>query len=252
MKILLLFACFSALSIAVYAQGDNEIQVYSSPTVPNHSTIFELHSNYTPKGSKSLTDPKSAHYLNETLEITHGYGNNFEIGFYTFTNVTPRGEYQYLGNNIRPRVTVPEKWKWPFGASLSTEFGFFRPETHSKAIWQGEIRPIIDKTFGNMYVTFNPNLGFVLTGDNKQLDIAPQLKAVYTIKKAFGLGIEYYSSLGTFNKILPGLQQEHILGPMFDLYTSPNWELNTGVLFGLNANSNQEIFKLLVGRRIGK
>ena len=47
-------------------------------------------------------------------------------------------------------------------------------------------------------------MGFVLTGDNKGISIAPQLKTVYTINKKVGLGIEYYSDLGTFKKILPG------------------------------------------------
>src|SRR6266540_2689589 len=131
------------------AQADNEIQVYASPTIPNKWTIFELHSNYTFNGNKFLTDPKSARITNETLEITHGFGKNFEIGLYTFTSIAPGGKFQYQGSQIRPRVTVPENWKWPVGASLSAEFGFFRFVDTADFIWQGEIRPIIDKTFGN-------------------------------------------------------------------------------------------------------
>ena len=66
------------------------------------------------------------------------------------------------------------------------------------------------------------------------------------------LGIEYYSGLGTFKKILPIKQQEHLLGPMIDLYIHPMWEINGGVLFGLTENSNQQVLKLLPGRRRGK
>ena len=234
------------------AQADNEIQVYSSPTIQNKWTIFELHSNYTFKGSTYLTDPKLAHWENETLEITHGFGKNFEIGFYTFTGFAPGGGYQYLGNQIRPRVTVPGSWKWPFGASLSLEFGFFRPDKNSDFIWQGEIRPIIDKPVGNWYFAFNPNLGFVVTGDDKAINIEPQFKTIYTIKSKVGVGFEYYSNLGSFEKILPGKFQEHLIGPMIDLYIHPKWEINTGVLFGLTKNSNQTILKILLGRKIGK
>jgi hypothetical protein len=252
MKQALFVLLFFSLLPCLHAQADNEIQVYASPTIQNKWTIFELHSNYTFKGSKFLANPKTAHWVNETLEITHGFANDFEIGFYTFTGKSPNGGFHYLGNQIRPRVTVPQKWSWPLGASLSMEFGFFRPETDSSFIWQGEIRPIIDKTAGNWYFAFNPNLEFVLSGENKQLLFTPQIKSVYTIKKLVGIGLEYYSSLGTFENFLPVSQQEHLLGPMIDLYFDPMWEVNGGFLFGLTENSNQRIFKLLLGRRIGK
>lgn len=235
-----------------FSQADNEIQVYASPTIQHKWTIFELHSNYTFSGSKYLADPKSARWTNETLEITHGLGKNFEIGFYTFTAFSHRKHFQYLGNQIRPRITVPNTWKWPLGASLSMEFGFFRPEDTASYVWQGEIRPIIDKTAGAWYFSFNPNIDFVLSGPEKGAGLAPQFKTVYTMEEKVGFGIEYYSSLGTFKRLRPIDMQEHLLGPMIDLYFHPMWEINGGFLFGLTKNSNQRIVKLLLGRRIGK
>ena len=68
-------------SLPCFSQADNEIQVYASPTIQHKWTIFELHSNYTFKGSKNLASPRQARWTNETLEITHGFGKNFEIGF---------------------------------------------------------------------------------------------------------------------------------------------------------------------------
>jgi len=249
----LLVSFFLLTPHLLIAQADNEIQVYASPTIQYKWTIFELHSNYTFQGSKLLSDPKSAHWTNETLEITHGFGKNFELGFYTFTGFAPNGGgYQYLGNQIRPRVTIPQEWKWNVGASLSVEFGFFRPDDTSSFYWQGEVRPIIDKTIDNWYFAFNPNIDFRVSGDNKGAGIAPQFKAVYTIKQKVGLGLEYYGSLGSFSDILPSNLQEHLLGPMIDLYFDAMWEVNGGFLFGLTENSNQRIFKLLLGRRIGK
>lgn len=251
-QILLIVCCVFFVNFHVLAQADNEIQVYASPTIQHRWTIFELHSNYTFKGSKLLSDARSAHWTNETLEITHGVGKNFELGFYTFTGFAPGGRYQYLGNQIRPRITVPQEWKWPFGASLSAEFGFFRPDDTTSFFWQGEIRPIIDKTIGNWYLALNPNVDFVLTGTNRGAGISPQVKIVYTVKNKFGFGVEYYSGLGSFKKILPVDLQEHLLGPMIDLYLHPMWEINGGFLFGLTQNSNQRIVKLLLGRRVGK
>jgi hypothetical protein len=247
-------AAISCLLYSVFAcaQADNEIQVYASPTIQHKWTIFELHSNYTFKGSKLLTDPRAARRVNETLEITHGFGKNFEIGFYTFTGFNPDGRFQYLGNQVRPRVTVPASWNWKVGASLSLEFGFFRPDDSTGFFWQGELRPILDKTLGNWYFAFNPNIDFVLTGNEKGAGIAPQFKMVYTIQKKTGIGFEYYGGLGSFKKILPGNLQEHLIGPVIDLYIHPMWEINGGFLFGLTENSNQRAIKILLGRRRGK
>jgi hypothetical protein len=246
--------CFIVLLISTRcpSQADNEIQVYASPTIQHKWTIFELHSNYTFRGSRLLPDKKEAQWLNETLEITHGFAKNFEIGFYTFTGLAPGGGYQYLGNQLRPRVTVPTSWKWGLGASLSLEFGFFRPNDTSKFVWQGELRPILDKYISNWYFAFNPNIDFVISGDNKGVSIAPQFKTVYTIREKWGIGFEYYGGLGSFKEILPFELQEHLLGPMIDLYLHPKWEINGGFLFGLTRNSNQRVIKLLLGRRIGK
>ena len=239
---------FCALAVA---QAEQEIQVYASPTIKKNATIFELHTNYTIEGMKGLADPKSVRNFNATLEITHGLAQNFELGFYLFTSLKPDGSYEFLGSQIRPRVTVPSSWNWPVGASLSTEFGFFRADADDDFFWQGEIRPIIDKTFNNLYLSLNPNIDFVISGENKRWGLSPQFKAVYTIKQKYGFGFEYYGSLGTFETIPPIKEQEHLLGPMIDLYIDPKWEFNGGYLFGLTPASNQRIVKLLLGRRIG-
>lgn len=241
----------SFVGLLAMAQADNEIQVYASPTVGRNRTIFELHSIHTGRGSKFLSDPKSVSWTTETLEITHGFGDRFEIGLYTFSGFDPDGSFHYQGNQIRPRYTFTGD-EAPLGLSLSTEFGFFRPHRDSNFIWQGEIRPIIDLTAGNWYFSLNPNMDFVVSGPEKEIGFGPQFKTVYTIKNIVGIGAEYYSSYGPFKNFLPGQQQEHILGPAIDLYFHPDWEFNTAYFFGLTDGSNQRIFKLLLGKRIGK
>ena len=248
MRILLVILFTTIAATHASAQADNEIQVYASPTIQHLWTIFELHSNYTVKGKKFMSDPESAKWTNETLEITHGFGRNFEIGFYTFTGFSPDGDFQYLGNQVRPRVTVPQDWKWNFGASLSMEFGFFRPHKDSGFNWQGELRPVVDKNYGPLYFGFNPNLDFVLSGADKGIGFSPQFKTVYTIRDKVGVGFEYYGSFGEFTKIFKW--NEHLFGPMIDLYAHPKLELNAGMLFGLTPGSNQRVIKVLLGKRV--
>jgi hypothetical protein len=242
------------ISITGCAQENYEIQVYASPTMTKGNTIFELHSNFTFNGEKNIVEGvyPAFHALHETLEITHGITKNFEIGFYLFTNYTSQYGYKVIGTHIRPRISAPEKWKWPVGVSLSTEFGYQRKE-YSTDTWSIEIRPIIDKQIKNFYIAFNPTFGIGLKGvsNDHTPGFEPNIKASYTVKKV-ALGFEYYGDIGQLDQV-PGLnQQSHALFIVADLYTDPKWEVNVGPGFGLTKGANGFIFKLLIGRRIGK
>jgi outer membrane putative beta-barrel porin/alpha-amylase len=249
-----LFACCISLFFVylLFCQENYEIQVYGSKTMDKGSTIFELHSNFTFSGEKNISDHvlPSHHSLHETLEITHGITDIFELGFYLFTNYTPGYGYKVVGSHIRPRVMVPEKWKWPVGVSLSTEFGYQRRE-YSEDTWNIEVRPIVDKQAGNFYFSFNPTFGIGLKPDsnNHTPSFEPNFKASYTVNKV-ALGLEYYGDIGMINDIPEISQQQHTLFLVADFYFDPRWEINVGPGFGLTNAGDNFIFKLLVGRRI--
>lgn len=133
----LFFAPFVAGAFASHAEAqDNyEIQVYGSETVTPRSTMFEIHSNFTVEGSKTVQDGMlpTNHAEHETLEITQGISDWAEVGFYVFTSIQPNEGWQWVGDHIRPRVRAPERWHWPVGVSLSNEIGYqraaFSPDT---------------------------------------------------------------------------------------------------------------------------
>jgi hypothetical protein len=236
----------------VLSQDNYEIHVYASPTMTKGSTIFELHSNFTFNGEKNIIEGvrPAYHSLHETLEITHGITENFEIGFYLFTNYTSTYGYKVIGTHIRPRISAPGKWKWPVGVSLSTEFGYQRKE-YSPDTWSIEISPIIDKQFKNFYIAFNPTFGIGLKGvsNDHTPGFEPNIKASYTFNKV-ALGFEYYGDIGQLDQV-PGFnQQSHALFVVADLYVDPKWEVNIGPGFALTKATDGFIFKLLVGRRI--
>ncbi len=250
-KILLLN--FLIFSINIFAQDNYEIQVYGSQTQAPKSTIFELHSNYTFIGEKDFVKGvrPSYHALHETLEITTGVTNNFEIGFYLFSNYTSPYGYQFVGTHIRPRIMAPASWHLPVGISLSAEVGYQRPE-YSDQTWSVEVRPIIDKTWGKFYASFNPTLGIALQSvDGGHTPVfEPNIKASYQFfKKAF-LGIEYYGSQGPINNFAKLSDQSHAIYLAYDLTGSPQWELNIGPGWGLTPATEGFVFKMLVGRRI--
>jgi hypothetical protein len=119
--------------------------------------MVELHSNFTFEGSKTSQDGMypTNHQLHETIEITHGFTDWFETGFYIFTSSHSGQGIDWVGDHIRPRVRIPPKWEWPVGLSLSNEIGHQRRQ-YSVDTWTWEMRPIIDKQIGRWYLSFNP------------------------------------------------------------------------------------------------
>ena len=247
------FLLWAACWCIARAQGNYEIQVYASDTVPPGQTMIELHSNYTAEGSQQTTDGTypTNHQVHETVEITQGWNKWFETGFYIFTSYGPDGQgYKWVGDHIRPRVRVPESWKWPVGVSVSTEIGYQRP-IFSRDTWTWEIRPIIDKTLGRWYLAFNPALERSFHGPSVPLGMtfAPAAKVSYQFNKVLAGGLEYYGEDGPLPSFDPFYAQQQQFFPSVDLNVGPEWELNFGVGIGVTRSTDHLIIKMILGRR---
>jgi hypothetical protein len=237
---------FFAISIInnTFAQDANEIQVYGSATTPKYTTMIELHNNYTFTGPKFN---QNYHPFLQTLEVTTGISENFEFGFYVFT-YNNNGKTQYTGSNIRPRVKAPDEWNLPIGISLSSEIGCSIDPENKEKEWGTEIRPIMDKTIGNHYLSFNPSFGISFTKGTYLFE--PNFKYAYTASKKANLGFEYYGNTGTVFSPFRLPEQEHQLYAVIDLFLHPLYEFNLGIGKGLTDASNGTTIKCYVGRRI--
>ena len=235
-----------------HAQGNYEIQVYGSETVAPRSTMVELHSNFTADGQrKTIGGVAPTHHAeHETVEITQGINDWSEVGFYIFTSEQSGLGVQWVGDHIRPRVRVPEKWHWPVGVSLSTEAGYqralFSPDT-----WTWEIRPIVDKQKGPWYFGVNPALERTWHGPDVKLgiDFSPAAKISYDFTKKITGGLEYYADYGSITNIASLHNQQQQFFPAIDLNVSPDWEINFGVGIGPTAATDHWIVKGIIGRR---
>lgn len=245
---------FAILTAAAQAQDNYEIQVYGSETVPARSTMVELHSNFTFQGSKQFMDGvrPTNHALHETIEITHGWNDWFETGFYIFTSADSQFGWQWVGDHIRPRVRIPADWRWPVGLSLSTEIGYQRA-SYSPDTWTWEIRPIIDKQIGRLYLAFNPSFdrSFHGPGVRSGMSFSPNFKTGYDITKKINAGIEYYGALGPVGSFDPLRDQQQQIIPSIDLNLGPRWEFNFGVGVGVTQATDHLLVKIIIGRRFG-
>ena len=247
MGTLFIFFC----AVAAFAQGNYEVQVYASELVPKHVTIVELHSNFTAKGSKGGGgELPTEHAQHETLEITHGFNEWFETGFYQFTSIQPDGSWKWVGTHIRPRVTIPERYHLLVGVSLSTEFGYQRP-IFSSDTWTWEIRPIVDKQIGKFYVGFDPTFGKSFHGPSRKegYEFEPNVKVSYDVAKRIAMGLEYYGAYGSFGNVYAFHDQEHMFMPAIDVDFGPQWEFNLGVGIGATGSTDHLLIKAILGYR---
>jgi hypothetical protein len=99
---LLALVSLTVILTAARAQDNYEIQVYGSDLVDPGHTMVELHSNFTIDGSKTIVDGvyPTNHTEHETVEITHGFNDWFECGFYIFTSITKGQSWQWVGDHI--------------------------------------------------------------------------------------------------------------------------------------------------------
>ncbi len=240
-------------SLTSPAQDNYEIQVYGSQTQAARSTMFELHSNYTLNGIKVSENGvlPSHHAIHETLEITTGLSPIFEIGVYLFTAYIPGHGYQVVGSHLRPRIMAPPSWKLPFGLSLSTEFGYQKPD-FATSTWSLEIRPIIDRQWKRLYASFNPTFGVSLVSKYEKPTPAfePNIKVSYTVISTAALGIEYYGNIGYINSLYGFAAQNDALFLSYDMLNNPQWELNVGAGFGVTSSTDKFVFKIIIGRRV--
>jgi hypothetical protein len=236
---------------AARAQNNYEIQVYGSDTVPPRSTMVELHSNFTADGFHSTvgTVLPDNHAEHETVEITQGITDWSEVGFYIFTSERSGQGVQWVGDHIRPRVRVPDSWRWPVGVSLSTEFGYQRAR-YAPDTWDWEIRPIVDKSIGRWYFAINPALERAWHGPDVKfgIDFSPNAKISYDFTKQISGGLEYYADYGSIKNIASLHNQQQQFFPAIDLNVSPKWEINFGVGIGPTAATDHWIVKGILGR----
>ena len=250
--VLFTFAVACLCPAGLMAQDNYEIQVYGADTVEPHSTMVEFHTNWTAEGEKSVVNAvrPTNHAVHETIEITQGWNDWFETGFYIFTSARSGDGWDWVGDHIRPRVRVPAKWQWPVGISVSTEFGYQRP-LYSEDTWTLEIRPIIDKQLGPWYLSFNPTLDRSWHGPNvsKGVEFSPNFKVAYNVTKEVAAGFEYYGNYGNLTGFDPFVEQQQDFFPSIDLNVSPKWEFNFGVGIGVTRSTDHLIVKGIVGRR---
>ena len=254
MKSLPRFPVFLLLAAAPLAAQDNyEVQVYGSDLVPVAHTMVEVHSNYLLSGSPPAAGLAiTEHALHETLEVTHGFSEWVEVGFYLFTSSHSGEGFSLVGTHVRPRIAVPARLGWPVGVSLSQEIGYQRAE-YSPDTWTWEIRPIVDQHVGRFYWSFNPTVEVALKGPSagSAPEFSPNAQLAFDLLPRVNVALEYYGGFGPIGDFPTLSQTGQMLMPAVNLDLGPEWEFNLGLGLGVTDATDGPLLKMIVGRRLG-
>ncbi|MBZ5496120.1 MAG: hypothetical protein LAP85_06925 [Acidobacteriia bacterium] len=250
--VVLALAAVIAAAVPAAGQGNYEIQVYGAETVKPHHTMLEFHTNFAFSGIKNPADGTrpTQHALHETIEITHGFKSWFETGFYIFTSARSGDGWDLVGSHIRPRLRMPERWHWPVGVSISNEIGWQRRQ-FSPDTWTWELRPIIDRQIGPLYLSFNPAFDKSFQGESSSrgFEFSPNFKVGYQVSKKIAAGLEYYGALGPVGNFDPLKDQQQQIFSVIDLDIAPQWEINFGFGAGMTRSTDHLIAKFILGYR---
>jgi hypothetical protein len=246
---LLLLIFWSANS---WAQTD-EIQVYDAQIAEPGVFNLMIHNNFTPQGLKTPAFPGGLvpnQTLNGVPEFAWGVTDWFEQGLYLPLYSVANGEGPVLnGFKVRELFVVPHAADQPFFYGVNFEFSYnarhWNPNRSTS-----EIRPILGWHLGQFDFIINPILDNSWTGFNN-LDFAPSVRLAYNVSKTWAVAAEVYSDYGPLKKFLSADQQSQQLFGVID-YKGKEFNIESGVGFGLTSGSDRLVVKLMISRDLYK
>jgi hypothetical protein len=239
----LAFTC--SLAFPARAADPFEIQVYDGTANDPGKFGLEVHTNFVASGLRTAEAPEypQHHQAHLTFEPSYGLTEWLELGAYLQFAVRDGTEADFAGFKLRAKLVTPHGFSEHWRLGLNFEFSRL-PATYDRARNGGELRPIVAWESDRFLFAANPIVGLAFDGGGLQLE--PAAKALVKFGH-LGLGLEYYSSLGSVTGFSAFREQEHALFQVLDIVDLEPLELNIGVGEGLTRGSNNLVFKVIFG-----
>jgi len=241
-----LIAVLFGSALSLYAQDPFEIHVYEYEPLPRGQFTYEAHTNWVVQGSTSSDGPLAVtnHQFHFSSEVTAGVTDWFRGAAVLLTALRPGDTLDYAGFRVLPHFYAPRSWHLPLNLGLVAEFGFQRA-TYEENTRTVELRPIIERHFGRLELDANPVFARALRGPDTRdgWTFEPSGRVAWRISKALTPSIEYYSSWGPIQNLMPAHDQVHEIFPGGDLRFGERLTWSFGVGFGITAAGNSLILK---------
>lgn len=229
----MIIGILGVISTAALADRRPYVWTYDYRTVPKGMAEVEYYLTHKISDWDNYDDKNAwEHYV----EFEYGLTDHWDIAIYQTwrqTNTETQDDFDYTGSKIRTRYRIGEKGQLPVDVLLYAEYIFGEgPKDYDK--FEGKL--ILAKDFGKWNLAYNQIYEQkTKNGDDIEHGYATGLS--YEFSPVWRLGVE---SAGNYT------ESKYYLGPTVSWASEKIWAA-FGVLGGLNHNSDDLQFRLILG-----
>ena len=184
-----------------------------------------------------------------TVEIEYGVTDRWTLAYYADFEQPSGEDFKYVQSRaVFLRYRLFEPGKRFFDPAIYLEY--YLPKHDYRDNEHLEARIILEKNMGPVQIRLNPILDKNLSGSSSTgSDVDEGMEFEYAAGVYFkGLGkvkpgVEFYGEMGQIGAFNDPDQQEHFIFPTIKLDLPLNLEVETGVGFGLTAESDDLVIK---------
>ena len=244
----------AAFARPVAAQLDPfEFEVYPAKTLNRgmleveslNSVVANGHRNGEEGTSKGTLPSQSM--WRTAIEVTYGLTDHIEAAAYLNLAKPRGGDLQYAGSKFRFRGSLFDPGELPVDLGWYFELSYARTPKFDDQKMELELRPIIQRDFGDFSLVLSPKFEKILVGseEKKGWEFGHVSGIYYRWMRAFSPGIEFYGAIGMMNHPDPSKEQQHYIFPVVR-GESHGIEYSVGPGFGLTRGSDRVIVKFNV------
>jgi hypothetical protein len=231
-----------------------EFEVYPAKTLSRgmieieslNSVVANGHRNGEEGTSKGTLPSQSM--WRTAFEATYGLTDRIEAAAY-LNLAKPRGNnLQYAGSKFRLRGSLFDQGQLPIDLGWYIELEYNRVPKFDDQKLELELRPIIQRDFGDFSLMLNPIFEKILVGSEAKegFEFGYAHGIYYRWMRALTPGIEFYGGIGMIKHPDPSKEQQHYIFPVVR-GESHGIEYSVGPGFGLTRGSDRVIVRFNLG-----
>jgi hypothetical protein len=253
------FALLAGLVLLLHARPATaqldpfEFEVYPYKTlgrgmleVESLNSVVANGSRHGENGTSKGTLPSQSMWRT-AVEVTYGLTDHIEAAAYLNLAKPRGGDLQYAASKFRLRGSLFDQGQLPVDLGWYMELEYNRVPKIDDQKLELELRPIIQRDFGDFSLVLSPKFEKILVGseEKKGFEFGYVSGVYYRWMRAFSPGVEFYGAIGMIKHPDPAKEQQHYIFPVVR-GESHGIEYSVGPGFGLTRGSDRVIVKFNV------
>jgi hypothetical protein len=258
--LLMILAAFARPSPSAAQLDPFEFEVYPYQTLNRGMVELESLNSVVASGHRQGDSGTSHGTLpsqsmwRTAFELTYGLTDRIEAAAYVNLAKPRGGDLQYAGSKFRLRGSLFDQGQLPVDLGWYIELDYHRVPKFDDQKLELELKPIIQKDFGDFSLVLNPIFEKILVGseEKKGFEFGYAHGIYYRWMRSLSPGVEFYGGIGFIKHADPTKEQQHYIFPSIR-GESHGIEYSVGPGFGLTRGSDRVIvkFNLAIEKFVG-